>query len=317
MVNRIQARKIFSDKSLLMSFPRFPVLRVVVLGALFFSAKAAVAFPISFPSPGGYQSPYVFQFTTSEKARTHGWKRAPWNDPAQWSLMPRERWYDRVAYRLKSFENLASGAQPIHFPSSPKVESMSAALKRERVLTVAQQMIGMHYQHHHLPNFDPYRVRPEWPWIKVASGLRGAGQDCSNFVAWVYNYALGIRLSGAVVEASRQTTAPGPDGGLVQIRAFPKPAGIGYAAFIAQLQPGDILYIRSDKGRISHSILWVGTLAVDSNGKDQYFVIDSTGPECKDSNGATIPDGVHLRPFRENSWYFRSAAVVHRIVADQ
>ena len=63
-------------------------------------------------------------------------------------------------------------------------------------------------------------------------------------------------------------------------------------------------------------MLWVGALAVDANGKDKYFVLDSTGPEAKDSNGATIPDGAHLRPFRQNSWYFRSAAVVHRIIPD-
>ncbi|HVE16600.1 MAG TPA: NlpC/P60 family protein [Chthoniobacterales bacterium] len=300
-----------------MSFRPLRSLRIAAFCALLFPSAAAVAFPISFPSPGGYQSPYSFQFTTPEKARTHGWKRAPWNDPAQWSLLPRERWYDREAYRLRSFENLAYGAQPIHFPSLPKVEAMPPALKRERVLTAAQQMIGMHYQHHHLPNFDPYPVRPEWPWIKVANGIHGAGQDCSNFVAWVYNYALGIRLSGAVVEASRQTTVPGPDGGLVNIQAFAKPDGIAYADFIAKLEPGDVIYIRSDAGRISHSVLWVGTLAVDANGKDKYFIIDSTGPDRKDSNGVTIPDGVHLRAFGPNSWYFRDAAVVHRIIADR
>jgi hypothetical protein len=291
-------------------------MRALAVCLVALSAKIAGGAPISFTSPNAYQSPYAFQFTTPEKARTRGWNRSPWNDPASWSPMPRERWYDREAYRLRSFENLAYGARTISFPAPPKYGSMPAQLKRERVLTAAAQLIGMRYQHHHLPNFDPYPIRPEWPWIKVANGIHGAGLDCSNFVAWAYNYALGIKLSGAIGEASRQTDVPGPGGGTVHIRAFEKPDGIGFAAFVAQLQPADVLYIRSDKGNISHSILWVGTLAVDSNRKDKYFVIDSTGPDRKDSNGVTIPDGAHLRPFRPNSWYFRDAAVVHRIVAD-
>ncbi|MGH8046338.1 MAG: NlpC/P60 family protein [Chthoniobacterales bacterium] len=279
------------------------------------AARTAVPFATPFPPPD-YVSPYSIQFTESPKDRMRGWDRSPWNDPTKWSPMPRERWYDREAYRDRAFENLAYGPETIHFPAPPKYRAMSAQLKRERVLTEAARHIGMHYQHHHLPNFDPYRTRPDWPWIKVKSGIRGNGQDCSNFVAWVYNYALGVKLSGAVIEASRQTDVPGPGGGTLHIRAFEKPEGIGYTKFISQLQPGDVLYIRGDNGRITHSVLWVGTLATDSNGKDKYFVIDSTGPEVTDSNGATIPDGVHIRPFRKNSWYFRSAAIVHRIMMD-
>jgi len=289
--------------------------RLLPLLALYVGSAFAYPFPLSFPSPGGYQSPYAFQFTQPEKARTRGWNKAPWNDPRAWSPLLRDRWYDRMAYRLRSFENLAYGAREIDFPPPPKYVAMTPQLRRERVLSVAAAMIGMRYQHHHLPNFDPYPERPEWPWIKVANGIHGPGQDCSNFVAWCYNYALGIRLDGGVVAASRQVDVPGP-GGTVHIRAIEKPDGIGFAAFVAQLQPGDVLYIRSDKGNISHSILWVGTLATDANGKDQYFIIDCTGPDRKDSNGTTIPDGVHLRPFRPTSWYFRSAAIVHRIVRD-
>jgi hypothetical protein len=280
------------------------------------AASTVVPFATPWPAPD-YVSPYSFQFTESVKDRTRGWERPPWNDPVKWSPMPRECWYERDAYRLRSFENLAYGPQTIHFPAPPKYRAMSAQLKRERVLTEAARHIGMHYQHHHLPNFNPYRERSDWPWIKVKSGLRGGGQDCSNFVAWVYNYALGIKLSGAVGEASQQTDVAGPNDSPLHIQSFTKPDGIGYAAFISKLQPGDVIYIRGDNGRITHSVLWVGTLAADANGKDKYFVIDSTGPEARDSNGATIPDGVHLRPFRKNSWYFHSAAIVHRIIADK
>ncbi len=36
------------------------------------------------------------------------------------------------------------------------------------------------------------------------------------------------------------------------------------------------------------------------------LVLDSTGTGHKDANGVAIPDGVHLRPFTADSWYFKS-----------
>ncbi|MEO8205488.1 MAG: NlpC/P60 family protein [Chthoniobacterales bacterium] len=270
------------------------------------------AAPVSFKSD--YRSPYTLRFIQPLSSRAAGWDSAPWDAPRQWGILPQGRWYDRRAYRLKSFENLAYGAQPIHFPSPPA--GMSAVLRRERVLTAAKQYFGMHYQHHHIPTFDPYTTHPEWPWIRVKSGIRGAGLDCSNFVAWVYNYALGIKLSGSVKTASRQTEVSGPNGRPLQIQSWQRDAGVTFAAFVSSLHAGDVLYIRGNNGTITHSIIWVGTLAVDSNGKDKYFVIDSTGPEAVDSDDTHIPDGVHLRPFREKSWCFHGAAIVHRIIQE-
>lgn len=284
-----------------------------LLPALLFLAGSAVAQPIHFDSPDGYQSPYSFHFTIPEADRTRGWDAAPWSTPERWSIIPRGDWYNRRAYRNRGFENLAYGARPIHFPPSG---GGSAEWKRERVLTVAQRLVGMHYQHHHIPVFDPYPTHPEWPWLRVRSGIRGAGMDCSNFVSWAYNYALGIRLSGSVTEASKQTNVLGPEGRRVQITVLPgSNGGADFDGFVSTLQPGDIIYVRSEKGFISHTILWIGnTLASDANGKDKYFIIDSTGPGEIDSAGARMPDGAQIRPFRRNSWYFHNAAWVHRVI---
>ncbi|MEO6847575.1 MAG: NlpC/P60 family protein [Chthoniobacterales bacterium] len=287
---------------------------LLLISASFVSVMAGQAAPVSFTSPDGYRSPYKLQFTTPESTRTAGWDRAPWNTPEHWGFLSYNRWYDNRAYRLRSFENLAYGAQPIHFPASGK--RMNAALRQERVITAASQYFGMHYQHHHIPTFNPYPTHPDWPWIKVKSGIRGAGLDCSNFVAWIYNYALGVELSGSVIDASRRTTVSGPGRRPLTIQSFNRQQGISFQALVAQLHLGDVIYIRGNNGHITHSVLWIGSLAVDSNGKDKYFVIDSTGAGTRDSNGVSIPDGVHIRPFRENSWYFHGAAIIHRIIRE-
>jgi hypothetical protein len=71
------------------------------------------------------------------------------------------------------------------------------------------------------------------------------------------------------------------------------------------------VYIRNREGRISHVVLWVGPIgrAPDS----APLIIDSHGDGVRDSEGRTIPCGVQLRPFRENSWYNHSASHALRL----
>ena len=45
-------------------------------------------------------------------------------------------------------------------------------------------------------------------------------------------------------------------------------------------------------------------------------VIDSTGSGHKDSQGNTIPDGVQIRPFTRDSWYWQDFDHAHRIVTE-
>jgi hypothetical protein len=46
------------------------------------------------------------------------------------------------------------------------------------------------------------------------------------------------------------------------------------------------------------------------------LILDSTGSGAKDSNGVTIPDGVHLRAFKRSVWYFTQASHVLRIIPE-
>jgi len=68
----------------------------------------------------------------------------------------------------------------------------------------------------------------------------------------------------------------------------------------------------SPNERISHVVLWVGGIG---HVPDKVpLILDSHGDSVKDSSGHVIPAGVHLRPFREKSWYFRNASHAIRVL---
>jgi cell wall-associated NlpC family hydrolase len=123
--------------------------------------------------------------------------------------------------------------------------------KRDRIIAAAKHFRGLPYKR-------ADGARGHFP-------ARGCGLDCSNFVAWVYNYALGIRLSSDVdrLVASDQTgrkLAPGES-----------------------LKKGDLLFIA---GNPKHVVMYI----------DENHVIDSTSSKA---------DGVQVRDMRlnGNKWY--------------
>lgn len=104
-----------------------------------------------------------------------------------------------------------------------------AAWSRERVIAAAKKWIGLPYAHFHIPEMG--------------------GLDCSNFTAFAYNYALGIRFTSNV---DRQAET----------------AGRKLAPF-ERLALGDLLFHWSEDGsRISHVYLYI----------DENKILDSTGP---------------------------------------
>jgi cell wall-associated NlpC family hydrolase len=116
----------------------------------------------------------------------------------------------------------------------------SSSWQRARVLSAAKRYLGLPYRHHHIPAWQP---------------VEGPGLDCSNFIAWVYDYGLGIMFTGNVGDQADGPRAPGR-------RLAP-----GEALF-----PGDLLYIRSaDGGRVVHATIYV----------DAEHVVDSTGPGAR------------------------------------
>jgi glutamine amidotransferase-like uncharacterized protein len=126
--------------------------------------------------------------------------------------------------------------------------------QRDRVLEVAKKIIGTPYEHAKIP---------------------AIGFDCSNFTAWVYNYGLGNKFTGAL---ATQSETVGRKVGSNELR-----------------KEGDLLYTyNSSRTRISHAMIYI----------DEYTLIDST----VDSKA----DGVEIRPFK--GWYKNQYAYARRVI---
>lgn len=255
-----------------------------------------------------YVSPYKVRFTHSLSELIGDVIEGRRGDPKEESSVPFSEWYSPEV--LKRYH--AWGAPAKHFPAPENIESKSADWKRERVLAVALHYTGISYQHHHIPNWNP---PADWPWKKVGRGRNEKGIDCSNFSAFVYNLALGIKPTSDIQKQAALTSAPGPGvGAKTKLTRIEKPAT--YAECANAFKTGDLLFIRKADGEeISHVVIWVGAIGVAK--RDVPLIIDSTGSGHKDSNGAEIPDGVHLRAFREKSWYHQSLSHVLRIIHDE
>ncbi len=72
---------------------------------------------------------------------------------------------------------------------------------------VGQRLIGLTYQHHHIPDWNP---PADWPWKEVAYGRNSKGIDCSDFTSWTYNYGLGIKLPTNIKTQAEAQDVPGP-----------------------------------------------------------------------------------------------------------
>ena len=247
-----------------------------------------------------YTSPYRLAYQNSIAALDAGFDTAPWNNPHDQARVPYRSWYTRSRHPSPW------GPAARQYPSAP-AEGKDRTWLQERVIRAASLHIGLLYQHHHIPAWDP---PAGWPWLHVAAGHNSPGLDCSNFSSFNYNYGLGIKLPTGITRQASQTELPGP-GGRGRIRAqvlAPK----GYDAIVAALEPADLLYIRNKQGKIAHVIMWLGRVGVDPNGTP--LIIDSTGSGHKDSNGQPIPIGVYIRPFNRNGWYANDFAHAHRLV---
>ena len=251
----------------------------------------------------GYSSPYGVRFTTAAVDRLAGFDRSPWVDPHEQARVPFDEWYSPTTRTHWG----AWGPPARQYPAP--VGRPRGRLARERVVAVAAALVGLDYQHHHVPCWDP---PPGWPQKVVRSGRRGPGVDCSNFVAFVYSYALGIDLPTGVV-AQSQLHRSVTEGRLFAHRVQLVPHA-DHDQFVASLQPADILYLHSDAGGVSHAVLWLGDCGTGPG--TAPLVIDSGGGGILDFHLSEIPAGVRIRPYRSVGWYARNTVYAHRIIPD-
>ena len=249
----------------------------------------------------GYRSPYAVRFDGPADRRLAGFDRPPWSDPHAQGRVPFEEWYS-----ASTRSRWGSWGPPARRYPAP-AERPRGRLARERVLTVAAALIGMDYQHHHVPSWSP---PPDWPHKPVRSGRRGPGLDCSNFVGFVYSFALGIDLPTGVI-AQSELHRSAVEGSLLPRRVEVIERS-DHDSFVAALEPADILYIRSGAGVVSHCVLWLGDCGVGP--RTTPLIIDCGGGGRIDAAGAEIPAGVRIRPYRRAGWCATGTAYAHRIV---
>lgn len=155
----------------------------------------------------------------------------------------------------------------------PPLDKRTPEILRKRVIITARSLEGLPYRHHHLPEWLP----PDGS---------GPGLDCSNFTAWVYNFALGVRFSSDVHRQAQTAGVVVPPG--------------------EPLLPGDLIFIHpshDDRQKISHV-----ALLLESRG--------STGESLQPD--AVIIDAhagrVHEHDLTSNPWYVTHFAMARRVI---
>ncbi|WP_395743667.1 NlpC/P60 family protein [Prosthecobacter sp.] len=251
-----------------------------------------------------YKSPYSVKFSFKEEELIGDLLKGPRSNWKDYASVPFGEWYNPSNERRWTHYGPAAK----HFSAPTGLASKSPQWSRERIIATGMRFIGYTYQHHHVPDWDP---PAEWPRDKEQKSPVGKGLDCSNFTAFTYNLALGIKPTGEVKAQSDMSEAggPGPSRSIpVKRIELPK----SYEEFMTTLQTGDLLYIKNTKGALSHVVLWVGKIGKSPDGTP--LILDSTGTGAHDSNGAEIPNGIQLRPFKRTTWYFTQASHVLRII---
>ena len=250
-----------------------------------------------------YRSPYRVEFSVPVDELIPDVLQGDRAAPEKQSPIPFSEWNGAEVRRRYG----AWGPPGIHHLPPPIAEGKLAEWKRQRVLAIGLRYIGLSYQHHHLPDFDPPK---DWPWKEVASGENGRGVECSNFTTFVYNLALGLKIDSGILLQAQTTEARLADGKRVALQQIQVPSR--YADFSRILKTADLLFIKNSRGNVSHVVLWVG--GVGRSPDQMPLIPDSTGEGRRDSSDNRIPAGIHLRPFTPNSWYFKSASHALRLI---
>ena len=282
---------------------------------------------------GTYTSPYTVSYTISTDQLTYDFT-SRYNSitsiggnlttPPYTSDVPANNaWYDAANYTLalpQSWGPQINGS--LGAPSAPLNPDPSygtLAWQQQRLVAIATQFQfvngngnGIIYQHHHIPQFNPYTTDPSWPTVLSGSppitwgtanggnSTAAPGIDCSDFTSLVYNLAFGYKLeTGINAQAQPDTPITTPTGTMLPTAVIPGPnmnngavidqnapnAETTYNQITNQFQVGDLLYMHAGTGTPGngtfsdvHVVMWLGTQNIT-------FTNNSTGI----TGNATIP----------------------------
>lgn len=254
-----------------------------------------------------YETPYTVEFKAPLEELVYDLEHTERGDWRFQSEVPHHDWYlHETRVRWKAW------GPPARTYSPPVgIDHQPSEWKRERLIAVGLGFVGYGYQHHHIPDWHP---PAGWPWKETAVGHNGKGLDCSNFTSFVYNLAYGIRFTSEVHQQSQllQMEIPAVRETLPLWR-IDLPETMEERR--KKLRTGDLLFIRNARGdHVSHVVFWVGDIGQSRDGAP--LILDSHGEGVRDSEGQHIPAGIQLRPYHENSWYFRSSSHALRLFVD-
>ena len=257
--------------------------------------------------PVPYASPYRFRFTV----------------PAD-SLIPDMAGSRGVAsnWATVSFANwYSTGTKNTYGSWGPRCKSMSAPtadilawpldMRQQRLMAFAQRYLGLRYEHHHLPEWDP---PADWPWDPVCTDEQGMGADCSNFTGWLYNWSYGIWVDTDIDVQAVESSIPTSGSANTVVTRIAKPTSGGYAALCAALQPGDLCFVFSSGSTtsISHVFMWLGEYGAGPSSTP--LILDSTSSTVSDFYGNPMPCGVQIRPFTSSSSYYTRFSHAYRLL---
>lgn len=134
---------------------------------------------------------------------------------------------------------------------NPKTRQELVKLMRDRLVSVAKMYVGLNYQHHHVPTWNPQLLNPQQvqAFIQRVENdqiryiddtgdqvykrqLTSPGIDCSNFTSWIYNIALGIQFTSGIEEQA---------GAITDLKSSPFLTGGQYGQFSPMGQYGQQL----------------------------------------------------------------------------
>lgn len=265
-----------------------------------------------------YASPVQLAFSVPLSARTTPALGSVATPASSWSETPSASWYTPAL-----FNSSATGARGpvVRAFAAPALAAPSsgAIYARERLLTSALAATGLpldrviSYGAHRMPGWSPDN-RAGWA-LRYSSDARHTNSiDSPDFAAWVWNSAFGLQLPTHLASQAAATVANITGSAIPVHGAVVAQAPLSYAALVAALKPGDVLYVdggaQAGQGAGTpspsrHALLWLGYVATDPALAGVPMIVDSSdnAPPHVDSTGTVIPPGPNIRPFVQGGWY--------------
>jgi hypothetical protein len=206
----------------------------------------------------------------------------------------------------------AYGPQPVTYPTfdiPPRCDRRQWVQHRIQAITDKVNQKQWNYCHHHAPTwlptgnfvkeFDANKIGSGQPNVGCAGGAKNPsnqniGLDSAGFIAWIFNYGFGIRITDSLGDQACGPLAPGKT-----LKLTPRD--------VDKFLPGDVLYITADEVskplNISHAAIWTGIIATDN------------GPFKIGDLVSNVPD-IHKQRVEEDIKYLKDNNIPIYVLAD-